>query len=355
MQLLRLPGRPERFKVFLKDPDRKPWLQCIYEFLALTVLKREIAYYYLKHLYKKQLPNIRDYLSTNERARIHGDESIQNYEFVSVLNNKINFAIYFQNLGIRTPGLIGYNFGDRFYGGTGEISKIANEHALKTFFLKLLETNNIKGLFIRPVSALGGIGCLKLTMDNLVNTVKEEWEVLIQGDYLFTELIEQHPEVSKIHSHSINTIRFLTLVSERGEPEVISAAMRFGASEKVVDNVSAGGFFVGVDMTTGTLKKFGWREQLINKGELIEFHPLSGVRLEGFQIPFFKEAYNLVIESTRYLPKKLIGWDVAIGTDGVLLVEGNHDPGLTMPDLANGGLLKNRSFREFVLQVKART
>lgn len=354
ISILKIPTQPERIKVFLNDPDKKPVFQCLYEFLELSFRKKEPAYYYFKHLYKQHIPNIKDYLSTNERARIHSDSQLNTYEYTSILENKLNFYFYFEQFDLPTPKLVGYNFLDRFY-YEDKILKVKDIKGLIAFFYSLLSSKDRGELFLRPILGKGGKKCFKLNPQNLEETIINNSDALLTESYLYTEVIHQHREINKIHSPSVNSLRLLTLNSNHKSPELISAAIRFGVDDGVVDNLSSGGIFVGIDLESGTLKEYGWRDNPVDRGEVYTHHPRSGVYFKDFKIPYFKDAQELVVKAANYFPKTLIGWDIAIKKDGPIIIEGNNTPGLELSDLANEGLLKNIRFREFVNDVNSRS
>lgn len=55
-------------------------------------------------------------------------------------------------------------------------------------------------------------------------------------------------------------------------------------------------------------------------------HPVTGVAIEGFQIPYWPETLALVREaSERHPQNRSIGWDIVITPEGPGLIEGNHD------------------------------
>ncbi|MDM9632224.1 sugar-transfer associated ATP-grasp domain-containing protein [Robiginitalea aurantiaca] len=349
----RIPGQPGRMKVFFHDPDKKPLLKCVQEFVSLSVRKKEPAYHYFKYIYKKQITNIHDYLSINERARIHSSAVLNRYEYSSILRNKLNFEIYFRDLGLRMPGFIGYNFKDHFY-KNDNIERITTNEGLKKFFNEVLLDNKIESLFIRPIDSRGGEGCYKLNLETIGTDLELISDQIREGSHVFTEVIQQHKAINKIHSSSVNTIRLITLQSDIAETKIISAAIRFGVGDGIVDNLHSGGFMVGINIETGVLNKFGWLEERTANGEVITHHPDSGIRLGGFQIPYFKEACEMVLEATKFLPKTLIGWDVAIQNDGPIIVEGNDSPGLEVSDVACKGLLRDPYFKMLVEQVNAK-
>ncbi|MDX1365051.1 MAG: sugar-transfer associated ATP-grasp domain-containing protein, partial [Arenibacter latericius] len=111
------------------------------------------------------------------------------------------------------------------------------------------------------------------------------------------------------------------------------------------------GFFVGVNMDEGTLKKNGHYMPEYG-GKLINKHPDSGFKIEGFKIPYFKEACEEVLKGVKIIPDRFIGWDVAISTMGPVIVEANSGPHLPSADIGYGGLLQNRHIKKLIEELK---
>ena len=60
-------------------------------------------------------------------------------------------------------------------------------------------------------------------------------------------------------------------------------------------------------------------------GVIYETHPMTGIQLEGFQVPMFFEACELAKKASKVVPQvRYVGWDIAITPDGPALVEGNN-------------------------------
>jgi glutathione synthase/RimK-type ligase-like ATP-grasp enzyme len=87
-----------------------------------------------------------------------------------------------------------------------------------------------------------------------------------------------------------------------------------------------------IDLKTGKLVR-----PALDK-DLNEFthHPKTNVKIEGFQIPFFKEVKEMVKEAALESDKILVvGWDVAITDEGPLIIEGNRRPGFDVVQVAS--------------------
>jgi hypothetical protein len=339
-----------RVKIFLKDPDRKGFLQILKEVVVLTVTKKEIPFYYFKFVYKKKVNNYLDYTGLNEQKIISSSKTLHKPEHFSLINNKLFFSLFCENINLRSPKLISYNFGSVFF-FDGTPQQIQTKEELINFFETVFTTTNSDALFLRPPANQGGRGCFKLTKSQLYEKVEERFETLMKDSYVHTEVVEQHEAISKIHGSSINTLRIISLITADKTTEIIVALLRFGVGTSVVDNASSGGFFVGVNMEDGTLKASGDYFQEHGGKEVFE-HPDSGVKFKDFKVPFFKEACELVKEGVKVIPDRFIGWDVAITPTGPTIIEANSIVHIPCANMGLGGLLKNEHIRDMFKELK---
>lgn len=140
---------------------------------------------------------------------------------------------------------------------------------------------------------------------------------------LLQERLSQHPALTAIYPHSVNTFRLVTIL-RGGKAVPFKGFMRFGAKGSRVDNWGAGGPAVAVDLGTG---KLSGRGILMpgSGGAFTASHPETGVRFEGFEIPFFDEAVTLATRLHRFFYGLVtVGWDIAITPAGPVFIEGNN-------------------------------
>lgn len=174
------------------------------------------------------------------------------------------------------------------------------------------------GLVLKPRQGQEGIG-----VEVIFPKIKDELQVkledkLIHGQFIIEEKIVQHPKISAIYSGSVNTIRVITIKSDR--VRVVRAAMRFG-NGKSVDNVSGGGIAAPVDIKTGLIYDGAVSKGTSNRHYL---HPISGKAIKGFTIPFWDKVLELVCEAAESISEqRSIGWDIAVTSDGPVIVEVN--------------------------------
>lgn len=338
--------KQNRILVFLNDPNKKHFLQICKEITVLLLLKKEIPKYYLKHFYKKEFKNYRNYLGTRHGNLIHNSKKLHKYEHTSLMANKLAFSLYCEKYLLNTPKLIGYNFRTSFF-YNNTLEKINTKEDLSIFFIKAFNQSGLDELFIRPLSSLGGKGCFKLKKDDISLESEYNFVEVLKGSFLFTELINQHPEINAIHDKSINTIRLITYIDDNNNVHIIAGLMRFGIGDSVVDNAASGGFFIGINLKDGTLKEKGYRSMEYGGNEVRE-HPNSSFKLAGFKIPYFKEACELVIKAVQYIPNRFIGWDIALTPNGPILIEANENPDLHMTDVTYDGLLRNPHIKNLI-------
>lgn len=339
-------NNPKRILVFLKDPNKKNLFVIFKEVFILLLSKKELPLYYFKHLYKKDVTNIKDYLSTGEGARIHTDRNLHKFEHTSIMNNKLNFALFCEKNSLPIPALWGYNL-NRSYFLNGKLHTIENKAQLIEYFNEVFESMEERSLFVKPLAEFGGKGCFKLSKENLREQVEQNSDSLLSNGHIFSEVVEQHPAINEIHSNSLNTLRIITYINDNGLVEIVTAFMRFGIGRSVVDNTTSGGLFAGINTKEGKLEDYGYQTMKFGS-EKLSHHPESNYKLGGFKIPYFKEACELVISTVDYIPECWIGWDIAITPEGPIIIEANDTPGLHGPDVANSGLLKNIHVKKLV-------
>lgn len=150
----------------------------------------------------------------------------------------------------------------------------------------------------------------------------DELQKQIDGKYIIQQRVYQHPEVSRMYPHAINTIRLVTL--RKGDRIVpATGTFRMGAGGNHFDNMARGGLGVGFDVRTGKLNDEGTFKREF--GGRVKAHPATGVEFSSFEIPFYQEAVKLVQELHEFFyGVHSIGWDIAISEKGPVVIEGNN-------------------------------
>jgi len=337
------------FRVVVKEKNRKPILTLIRECLSLWIRYGSFPmHYFSRYLYIRGKNNIEDYVPNKILYSLwprFNDEKL-----IPLLSNKLIFFYYFAAIRINTIEILAYNINHFFYAGNDpELLKDAGQFG--DFLLKVMSRLKNKSVYIKKtINSLGGKNIYKIDEGDLPlgNKRKEEiFNTLTQSGYIIQETIKQHPLLEKLNQSCVNTLRIDTFLRKDGTAGVISAYLRYGISGAIVDNTSSGGAQVSIDLHTGRLDKYGYATISDGEGRIYERHPDSGIVFDGYTIPFFAEALDLVRNAAQRIPGlRLVGWDVGITENGPVLIEGNHDYDMTGTDLALYGSLKNPLFRE---------
>jgi hypothetical protein len=150
-----------------------------------------------------------------------------------------------------------------------------------------------------------------------------------------------HPDLADLTTGALMTARMMTARDENGGYEFTNAVFRTPVRRSCpVDNFHAGGIAAPVDPRTGELGPAvgGGLRGLPRLSDLgpCETHPVTGARIAGRRLPYWREAVALVTrihESFPGLP--IVGWDVAFTKDGPVIIEGNGSPDLDIIQCAN--------------------
>jgi len=209
-------------------------------------------------------------------------------------------------------------FNKKFAKYIGRDFLLLNNENKEEFKKFVANKNEIMG---KPLLESCGKGIEKIKVSDY--NIDDLYEKLIKNNQvLVEEVLQQNEIMKKMHPHSINTIRVITILKD-SKPHVVVAYMRIG-NGKAVDNFNSGGMVVPVDVKTGKTSY----PALDKKGELYEKHPITGENIIGFQVPKWNEVLQLVQQAALEIPQLgIVGWDVAISEKGPVFIEGNYFPG----------------------------
>lgn len=175
----------------------------------------------------------------------------------------------------------------------------------------------------------------------------ESIDEIINNKCLLEEFVNQHFSLKEINSSSVNTIRIYSVktiknvnltkwnVWNKGNTIIFSASIRVGGKNAEVDNFHAGGIGYPIDIRHGIVNGEG--KNII--GERFSYHPSSGKKMIGFEIPMWDELLEYVFNLNQVVDEaKLIAWDIAITPNGFDLIEANccGDPGFMQTPTETG-------------------
>jgi hypothetical protein len=198
---------------------------------------------------------------------------------------------------------------------------------------------------------VSGVEAVRLLTDAVGPDGDDAW--IVEG------LIAQHPILARLNAASVNTLRIVTFSSStaievwpvtlrigsgsRGTDGTLSRVDSFGTSgpqrasgsaDGATARAASGGIAIAVG-AGGQLEPSGrYRDGSLPRPTS---HPVSGATFARVTVPHFDAACALAQRAAELLPGvRSIGWDVAITLDGPVLVEGNHNWGAILLEVARG-------------------
>jgi hypothetical protein len=327
----------QRINNVLRDSNKKPFFTIVKEVVLLWRIKKQFPLYYFgRFFYRKGAQDARNFMNLKEYSTIVNhivEENKKSPEVSDLLDNKLKFYSHCKTHDIPTADIVCHNFGREFH-FNNEITHINSAQELHQFFIHLLNTINETVLFLKPFIANSGKGALKIYKESI--DAEALWEILSQTNYIQQRVIVPHSDIRKIYAKSINTLRIETFVDKNGTFNYLGHYMRFGSGGSFVDNVNQGGFYVNVNLETGTLAEHG-ETNLILGAKIMTKHPDTGYPFKDFKIPHFEEALALVKKAAKSIPTYIQAWDVVFTPNGPILLEGNNFPSMITGEYSYGG------------------
>lgn len=327
---------PALSRTYFPEERRKSKLSIFFENLTYLVKNGEPNdYYYVFGLDRKQGVSVKDFLPYKKFNRLRNSKNryprnAKGFSYVCILRDKFVFSQFLKSLNIPSPTNVALISTDGIT-WLDSMRRTPLTYLIENPDLKIdgfcKELGGILGKGAFPLLVEGGklyVNGQEITLDQLEKEkLSNPWKEKKSSLFLMQERLIQHPRMSELHPHSVNTIRLNTFNND-GKVEVLCASLRMGTKGKNVDNWASGGIVIGIDMETGKLVgegvfKYGY-------GGRVKEHPDTGVKLEGFEIPFYKEAVKLTCELHGYLYGiHSVGWDIGITPEGPVIIEGNDN------------------------------
>jgi hypothetical protein len=200
-------------------------------------------------------------------------------------------------------------------------------------------------VFLKPAGEGQGRGALRLTdapgglQVNGKMVDPREW---LNGfarqnatGYTVSDIVQQGPWSEAFFPPTLNTLRVLTGTHfSNHQPVILAATMKMGRPATYpTDNwrVGRGGISALVDPASGVLGPGLSYNRETKRRHLSEQHPDSGVQIRGSVIPNWGLVRSRMLQLAGLLPYAgLVGWDVALTGDDIIIVEANTTPGLAI-------------------------
>lgn len=332
---------------YYPEKKRKSNFNIFTDNLIWIIRNKEPNYFYNPSgLDIKDWRNINDFLPFKKftRERDFGNSCAKesfNYNYIATLRDKYIFSSYLAyTIGkekvIPTVALYSNN---QIYLVNQKTYTSLEEFLIKdmAMFCKANDGEGSKGVFfLEKKNSVLYLNKREITLQEIKSIFKN-------SKIIFQDILQQHKDLNKINSASVNTIRIITVQGFSGSINIFNSFLRLGSSDdSFVDNISAGGLAVGVN-ENGVLDKYGFKDKAF--GTKLAKHPVSNTTFEGYQLPCWTEIKELVKNAHKqFYYIQSIGWDVAITPTGPVLVEGNDNWGTSTPQIIESGL-KDRWYK----------
>ena len=178
-------------------------------------------------------------------------------------------------------------------------------------------------VFVKLLSGFGGKGAFRTSAD--ADNLRKLYKELTEGDakYIVEEYYDQKGFLRDVNPSSLNTIRVTTLRTPK-DIVPLYAYYRAGGADSAVDNLHSGGVRYTIDIKNGEFLK-----GINYTGNNIENHPSTGIKVAGYILPLWHDVIEFVTKLHKMAPEgaNLIGWDVCVSDDKMVVIEGNAGPG----------------------------
>lgn len=182
----------------INDPARKPLQTMLAEIIQLWL--RDCAkpeHYYGNLLHRQDSDdNIFAYVGWRNMQRVQA--RIKDPLWASVLDNKVLFDLFFSETDIRLPKLLGYNTGNRFVIGN-RFTQVSDCQQLATALELLVGSSPTASVFAKPIGGMQGKGCFLFDLSDVSRICTDRGLELLNNDYVYQEVIAQHPKMAELH------------------------------------------------------------------------------------------------------------------------------------------------------------
>lgn len=200
-------------------------------------------------------------------------------------------------------------------------------------FINFIHKN--QEFIVKPFDGGGGKDILKYKLSENED-YRELFEQLKEKKAIVEEVIKQKGALADFNPSTVNSIRITSIKKPDPQKEIdtMSASVRFGCGNMVVDNMSSGGITANIDIETGVIDNKG----VDIHGNSYIFHPTTNKQIVGFKIPYWKELKDFVKEISNIVPTiRYVGWDIVILDEGeFLVIEGNERGGHKIQQITLG-------------------
>lgn len=305
---------------------------------------------------KKQYVGHRGSYAINE-----GCSPLKLTEIRAFVRDKVAYTALLQQYGLPTTETQAVLTPNRFFGRT---ATLRTGEDVKAF----LRNDARYPLFAKPIEGRESVGSARIDaispdgrdlrlgngqsidIDDFVDEIVRDYP---EG-FIFQTAIHQHDALTAITGPIIGTMRYIT-VWDGDWPRLLYAVWKIPSPRAMSDNYWQSGSMAGqLDRETGKLLRV--RRGMAHQIEDLTHHPVSGVCFDGFTFPHWKKIERIACDAHAIFPEfGLVGWDMAVGPDGPVIVECNDNPYHNLYQITHDRGIMNPEYAEVFARAQART
>lgn len=246
------------------------------------------------------------------------------------LRDKVMYTALLTQLGLSTTQTQAVVHRGRVF---GNIATLRNPEQVEDF----LRTSAVYPLFAKPCEGAASVGSaliegreaesLRLGNGRIVPIAQFAREVVADypEGFILQSAIRQHDAMTAMTGASVGTLRVVTLRDENGISPLYTV-WKVPSPTAMSDNFWQSGSMVAlVDDDSGQVRQCN-----IGSGpaaEWIDKHPVSDLAFQGYQIPHWDKVIDTACAGHGLFPEfGIVGWDIAVGPDGPVIIECNDNP-----------------------------
>ncbi len=288
----------KQLKELSKNNHKSPFIMFIDTAFSCLICKSGLQDYLNYKFYDKSWKERKEYATIGYQHEFY--KLAAHWDYAPFFSNKVNFHKNFKKFVKRK--CITYE------DGYEKVEKFINEH---------------DSVIRKPINGLGGANVEKIETKDIDN-IKNFYEKLKEDNCFLEEEVIQNKDWAKLNPKSLNTVRVVTYALN-GKSKVLFAVARIGSGKSIVDNFHQGGVGVKVNTEIGCLE--GMAIDKANNES--EYTNVTNVKVDGFKIPYWDEIVKMTCEAALVNENvNIVGWDVGIGENGPVIIEGNRGPGM---------------------------
>jgi len=303
----------------IKEQYQVSLLRQFYQISYLVFQLRQPPKIYLKyHLFKPEVWKNADRF-TYSHYPIQQIVAKKMYpEELDILLNKRSFHQFCETNRISSPGILGYYDSGNLVAAEGGFEMPEED------------------IFVKEIAGQMGIGAKRFSYrdgkfrdihgndyskENVLKFIKEYSKK--NSSLIIQRVVQNHEFWLPFTSGALATCRVVTAKNPRtNDIELLFSSLRMPVGNSDVDNYSRGGLVSVVDAETGILGKAYCSVPIAGKFEH-DFHPDTGQLINGAKLPGWSDLVSFILNLHVNLRSPFIGWDVALTTEGCMVLEGS--------------------------------